>query len=88
MMENGYYISFTPDLLYEDEIQKIARNYPLSQIMVETDGPWPFEGPFQGKLTHPKMIHETIATLAQLKRYPIEKVYKTIYENTKQFYLI
>ena len=45
MIRNGYFISITPDVLYEDEIQELVRVYPLEQMMVETDGPWPFEGP-------------------------------------------
>src|SRR5690606_40734669 len=49
MAENGYFISFTPDLMYEEEIQTIARNYPLEQVMVETDGPWRSEERRVGK---------------------------------------
>ena len=37
-------------------------------MMVETDGPWPFEGPFQDKLTHPSMIHHSIQTITNIKR--------------------
>ena len=32
--------------------------------MVETDGPWPFEGPFRGEETHPHMIHAVIEQIA------------------------
>ena len=55
MMENGYFISITPDVLYKERTQKIAKQYPLEQLMVETDGPWSFEGPFVNQMTHPKM---------------------------------
>lgn len=86
MKNNGYMISITPDCLYEEEIQTIIRTYPLKQIMVETDGPWPFEGPFKGQLTHPDMIHDSIAMIAKLKKKPLDYVYKQIYENTRRFY--
>ncbi len=88
MVENGYFISFTPDLAYEHEIQKIAATYPLSLTMVETDGPWPFEGPFQGQKTHPKMIHETIRYLAKIKSTHVDEVYRQLYNNTILFYSI
>lgn len=88
MIQNGYYISLTPDLLYEQEIQSIASHYPLQQLMVETDGPWPFEGPFKGQMTHPKMIHQTVNALAEIKKYPINKTYQQLHENTKCFYRI
>lgn len=88
MIHNGYYISLTPDLLYEQEIQLLASQYPLTQIMVETDGPWPFEGPFEGEMTHPKMIHETVKALAQLKSCSVNETYQQLLKNTKHFYKI
>lgn len=88
MADNGYFISITPDVLYEEDIQQLVRQYPLSQMMVETDGPWPFAGPFTNMLTHPKMIHSTIAEIAALKRMEVQEVYDILYENTKSFYSV
>lgn len=86
MIQNGYYISVTPDCLYETEIQQLIKGYPLKKLMVETDGPWPFEGPFQDTVTHPKMIHESVQKIAEIKNVQVEKVYVELYENTKRFY--
>ncbi|WP_397537082.1 TatD family hydrolase [Rummeliibacillus pycnus] len=88
MIANGYFISITPDVLYEKEIQSLVQHYPLEQMMVETDGPWPFEGPFDGQMTHPKMIKASIEKIAQIKQQPIEQVASVLYENTKRFYNI
>ncbi|MBB6453222.1 TatD DNase family protein [Salirhabdus euzebyi] len=86
MIKNRYFISITPDVLYEQEIQDLVINFPLNQMMVETDGPWPFEGPFQNQMTHPKMMHETIRKIAKLKNIDLANVYEQIYLNTKSFY--
>ncbi|WP_087972205.1 TatD family hydrolase [Oceanobacillus rekensis] len=86
MKQNNYYISVTPDVLYEQEIQALVKSYPIEQMMVETDGPWPFEGDFKGKMTHPKMMHQSIAKIAQLKNLELGDTYQTIYENTCRFY--
>ncbi|WP_249872332.1 TatD family hydrolase [Oceanobacillus saliphilus] len=86
MKENGYLISVTPDVVYEREIQSLVKDYPLTQMMVETDGPWPFEGPFTKQMTHPKMIHETIEKIAHIKNVELEVAYKQIYKNTTKFY--
>ncbi|KAB7704686.1 TatD family deoxyribonuclease [Bacillus aerolatus] len=86
MISNGYGVSITPDVLYEQEIQQLVKQYPLSHMMVETDGPWPFEGPFKKKMTHPKMIHHTIEKIASIKKMEAQEVYNILYENTKQFY--
>lgn len=86
MNDAGFFISVTPDCLYEEEIQELIKTYPLKQMMVETDGPWPFEGPFHGKRTHPKMIHQSIQHIAKLKQLDLNKVYKQLYQNTVEFY--
>lgn len=86
MIQAGYYISITPDIGYEEEIHELVRNYPLELLMVETDGPWPFEGKFEGQETHPRMIHAVLEQIALLHELPIDKVAQTILRNTKQFY--
>lgn len=86
MINNGYAISVTPDCSYEKEIQTLIKMYPIEQIFVETDGPWPFTGPFKNKMTHPNMMHESIKTIARIKRIEEEVVYEIIFENTKKFY--
>jgi TatD DNase family protein len=88
MAENGYYISVTPDVLYEKEIQQLVQSYPLQQIMVETDGPWPFEGPFTGKMTHPSMMKESIKTISEIKKLSIDEVYHHVFYNAKSFFSI
>lgn len=86
MIANGYYISITPDVLYEEEIQQLVLNYPLEFMMVETDGPWPFEGPFKGMQTEPKMMKHSVEKIAQLLNQSVKDVRNTLYENTKRFY--
>ena len=88
MIERQYVISITPDVLYEEKIQRIVQKYPLALMLVETDGPWPFEGPFENRMTQPKMIHRSIEKIAHIKEKPIEEVYETIFQNTIQFYSI
>lgn len=87
MIRNGYYISVTPDCVYETEIQQLIARYPIDRLMVETDGPWPFAGPFEGQMTHPRMIHESIAMIAAIKKMDIHEIYACIYDNTRRFYL-
>lgn len=86
LIRNGYMISLTPDILYKDEIQQLAIHYPIEQMMVETDGPWPFEGPFTGKTTDPQMIHHSIKKIAELKKEDVKTIYQQLYENTCTFY--
>jgi TatD DNase family protein len=82
----GYCVSVTPDVCYEAEIQELVRQVPLEQLFVETDGPWPFEGPFAGQPTHPRMMHASIAKIAELKQLDEAVVRGQITQNTKLFY--
>ncbi|WP_019913036.1 TatD family hydrolase [Paenibacillus sp. HW567] len=86
MIQRGYYISFTPDILYEPEIQELARRYPPELVMAETDGPWPFEGPFTGHPTHPGMVHDVAAAWGGLHGYSIAEAEAHLTANTVRFY--
>jgi len=86
MIRNGYHISITPDVVYEPEIQQLVSVFPQELMMVETDGPWPFEGPFSGKMTHPNMMEESIRKMALLKKLSAAEVSDVLHQNTKRFY--
>jgi TatD DNase family protein len=88
MARNGYYVSFTPDLLYEDEIRSLATQYPLGQVMAETDGPWPFGGPFAGQQTHPRMTAEVIRAYGKLTGQDETALRQLFYDNTRRFYAL
>ncbi|WP_163581867.1 TatD family hydrolase [Gracilibacillus saliphilus] len=88
MIEAQFMISVTPDCFYEKEIQDLIKSYPIELMMVETDGPWPFEGRFQGGMTHPNMIKEVIKQIAKMKQLPIQYVKEQVEQNTKLFYRV
>lgn len=88
MIQNGYHISITPDVLYEAEIQALVKVYPLDLMMVETDGPWQFEDVFKNKRTDPVMIHDTIAAISKIKQINEADVYQKLFQTTKDFYNI
>lgn len=86
MIEAGYFISVTPDIVYEDEIVSLATGYPLELLMAETDGPWPFEGPYAGKPTKPQMVKDVAGRLAEIKGLPLAETEAILLRNAKLFY--
>lgn len=88
MAENEYFISLTPDILYEEETRRVADFYPLHLMMAETDGPWQFEGVFKNKMTQPLMVHQVVQQIAVIKNVGIQDVYAALYSQVKKFYLI
>ncbi|WP_166242674.1 TatD family hydrolase [Paenibacillus turpanensis] len=83
---NGFSISVTPEVVYRDKIREIVRQYPLELLMVETDGPWPFDGPYAGKRTYPCMIRDAISAIAAIQERSLEETTTILYDNTCKFY--
>lgn len=86
MISNGYFISVTPDCTYETEIQQLIKKYPIELMMVETDGPWPFEGPFDNKRTSPWMMDHSVEVIASIKGLTTQEAARIITRNTTIFY--
>jgi TatD DNase family protein len=86
IVRNGYYISVTPDVLYEQEIRGLVAVFPLNGLMVETDGPWPFEGPFAGKQTEPGMVRDVIREISLIRGLDSGDVADAMNENSRNFY--
>jgi TatD DNase family protein len=86
IVRNGYYISVTPDVLYEPEIRELAAVFPLDRLMVETDGPWPFEGSFAGKQTEPGMVREVIREISMIRGLDERDVTKAVNDNSRNLY--
>jgi TatD DNase family protein len=86
MIACGYMVSVTPDVAYEEESRRIVEQYPLELLMVETDGPWPFEGPYAGEATRPAMAADAAAHIAQIKQLSAEQAANILLANTRRFY--
>lgn len=86
MIRQGYYISITPDVYYEPEIQTLVKQYPLELMMVETDGPWPYEGPFQGRPTESAMVVQVVEKIASILGKSSEVVADQLFHNSKKLY--
>ncbi len=81
IIESGYYISVTPEVCYRARDQELVRHVPLSQLLMETDGPWPYEGPFKGRSTSPMFLKEVAAKVAQIHGQTPETVLQACWDN-------
>jgi TatD DNase family protein len=86
MIENGYYVSFTPDCLYDPETSSLVTVFPLSHILSETDGPWPFEGPFEGRDTHPMMVRAVVERIAAARGLSVAETAEALGANAARLY--
>ncbi|WP_158736157.1 TatD family hydrolase [Alteribacillus sp. YIM 98480] len=83
---SGYYISLTPEVCYRHRDQMLASMIPTEQVLIETDGPWPFEGPFKEKQTTPLFLSNIVSFLAKERNKNKQAIEKTIVHNTLKMY--
>jgi len=86
MIAGGWYVSITPDVAYEPDIQSLVRRYPIELLMAETDGPWPHEGPYAGRQTVPAMAGDAVRQIAAIKGLSEEETAARLLANTRACY--
>jgi len=88
ILDAGYFISITPEVAYRDRDQRLAKMVPLDRMLLETDGPWPYAGPFKGRATEPTMIVETADAIGRLLNVPREVVTSATTANARSLFCI
>ncbi|WP_246031803.1 TatD family hydrolase [Salibacterium salarium] len=83
---SGYFISVTPEVCYRGRDQQLAEMVPDHQLLLETDGPWPFQGPFAGEKTTPLLIDRVIDFLAPKKDERPETLKQKLDDNLTRMY--
>jgi len=86
IVRNGWYASFAPDCLYDPETRPLLGRIPLERALTETDGPWPFEGPFAGRETHPSMVRDVAGAIAEAHGLAPERAAETLARNAERLY--
>ncbi|WP_240374902.1 TatD family hydrolase [Bacillus piscicola] len=87
MIDAGYYVSVTPEVCYRKRDQQLAAMIPDTQLLIETDGPWPFQGPFAGKKTTPLLLPDIISFLATQRKTSYRYVREQTQANTLSLYV-
>ena len=82
----GYYISITPEVCYRKRDVQLAKQVPIKQLLIETDGPWLFDERFAAEQTTPLFLHEIVKTLAEIKAMTTCDIAKQTAKNTKACY--
>jgi TatD DNase family protein len=86
IVENGYYVSEGPPLVYSNRAKEIIKLVPLNILLTETDGPVRFGGPFYGKMTTPSFIPQVVKAIAEIKGMKETNVADQILQNFTDFF--
>ncbi|GGC02226.1 deoxyribonuclease [Oxalicibacterium flavum] len=82
-MEMGFYISFSGIVTFKSakDLQAVAREVPLEQMLIETDSPYLAPVPFRGKMNEPGLVRHVAEYIATLKDVPLEEVARQTSDN-------
>lgn len=86
IIKAGYFISLTPEVVYRDRDQELAALVPLDQMMVETDGPWPYGGSFEGKATEPCFLADVVSAMATIRGNSVDTIAHALAANAKTLF--
>ncbi|MBN2127260.1 MAG: TatD family hydrolase [Candidatus Diapherotrites archaeon] len=81
-VEQGYFISVGPSVLFSIETQKNVLKIPLNKILLETDSPVSFNG----KNSEPCWIKEIAEKLAEMHKKTLEEITEITYTNAVEFF--
>lgn len=82
-MEMGFYISFSGIVTFKSakDLQAVAREVPLEQMLIETDSPYLAPVPHRGKVNEPGLVRHVAEYLALLKDVPLERIAQQTTDN-------
>lgn len=82
ILDAGYLVSVTPEVVYRDRDRELAQWAPLDSLLVESDGPWPYRGEFESIPSGPWLASRVAEEVAKIKRLPVDEVMYRVSENT------
>ena len=86
IVEAGYYVSVTPEVVYRERDREMVEWLPLESLLVETDGPWPYKNEFSGLKTGPWVASRVAEEVAKIKHLPVDEVMFRLSANTCQLF--
>lgn len=82
IIAHGYYISVSPDVIYNQRYSRFVAKIPINRIVLESDGPWEYNG----QKGVPSMILNIAEFLGKQRKTPEKEIKKIIYENTRRLF--
>ncbi|MBI4635358.1 MAG: TatD family hydrolase [Candidatus Rokubacteria bacterium] len=74
IVEAGYFVSVTPEVVYRDRDRELVQSVPLDSLLVESDAPWAYRGEFEGFTSGPWLASRVAEEVAKIKQLPVEDV--------------
>ncbi len=87
-IDMGFLVSFTGNLTFPkaQSIRDVAKDLPLTNILIETDSPYLAPQPYRGKRNEPAYVAEVAKVLANVRNLQPEEVASQTSENFRRFF--
>lgn len=82
IVEAGYLVSVTPDVVYRDRDRELVERVPLESLLVESDAPWQYQGEFENVTSGPWLVARVAEEVAKIKRLPVDEAMYQLTVNT------
>lgn len=82
----GFFLGLNGILTFSKELQEVAKQIPLEQIVVETDAPYLTPPPYRGKRNEPAYVRFIAEMIAELKGISVEEVAETTTNNAQRLF--
>lgn len=83
-LDLGFYLSFTGVITFARDYDEVLKNVPMDRVMVETDAPYVTPVPHRGKRNEPMYVEFVAKKIAEIKKLPVEEVFRQLVENTRK----
>jgi TatD DNase family protein len=71
---------------YRKRDQHLVQMVPLANLLLESDGPWPYNGEFTGHPTTPALVARTAVEVARLKGVSVTEVQEITTANARRLF--
>ena len=82
IVDAGYLVSVTPDLVYRERDREMVEAVPLESLLVESDAPWQYQGEFENVTSGPWLVARVAEEVAKIKRLPVDLAMYQLTANT------
>lgn len=90
VIKRGWMLSLSGIVTFKKslDLQEVAKEIPLQQLLIETDAPYLAPQKHRGKQNEPAFLVETARFIASIKHLSFEKLAEATKQNAEQFFQI